>query len=54
MSGGVVEGPEVVAKVPASFTGRYLAPLFKGRGGEGGGGVDYNTVLIRSPASTTH
>jgi len=29
----VAEGtPEAVAKVPASFTGRYLAPLLKGRG----------------------
>jgi len=29
----VAEGPpEVVAKEPRSFTGRYLAPLLKGRG----------------------
>jgi len=26
--------PEVVAKEPRSFTGKYLAPLLKARGGE--------------------
>jgi hypothetical protein len=32
-SSGVVEGPEDVAKVDASYTGQYLAPMLE-RAGE--------------------